>query len=153
MVRIIKLGDLIYENIEPTVIEPIEFDANGEPIKFQEAPNPILPQEPVKLSQSMSETLVWLAKQRLQKVLDEYGYYSLGDIQFYVSQNDAEAQTILNWYQTYDTAIWDYIAQNFDPIINGTQQATVDQLLQSYSDLKAIEEDIFNQSLQASPLP
>ncbi len=141
MIKLIKLGNYIYENIEPKYI-----DENGNEIWN-------VPNDFNQLTQAFVDTLVWLAKQRVHRVLEEYGYYSLGDVQFYASQNDVEAKAILGWYQAYDTAIWDYIAQNFDPIINGTQQATVGQLLQNYSDLRAVEEEIFNQSVQTSPLP
>ncbi len=152
MISVLKIGENQYlHNFEPVIQEPIAFDEYGNPIQFQE--RWIIPKDPVELAKLMADTLVWLAKQRVQRVLEEYGYYSLGDLQVYTSQNDGEAKAILSWYQAYDTAIWDYIAQNFDPIINGTQQATVDQLLQNYSDLRAIEEEIFNQSVQTNSLP
>jgi len=84
-------------------------------------------------------------KQRLQKVLEEYGYNSLGDVQLYTSQNDKEAQAILSWYQAYDDGIWNWI----DNTLPNYQ--TLDEIMQI--DIKAAEEEIFNQSLQASPLP
>ena len=152
MISILKVGQNQYlENFEPVTLEPTAFDEQGNPTEFQE--RWVIPRDPLELARLMADTLVWLAKQRVQKVLEEYGYYSLGDLQVYASQNDQEAQAILSWYQAYDRAIWDYISQNFDPIVNGTQQVTVDQILKNYSDLRAIEEEIFNQSIQTSQLP
>lgn len=93
----------------------------------------------------LQRKLLRAQKQRLQKVLEEYGYNSLGDVQLYASQNDTEAKALLGWYQAYDDGIWNWI----DNTLPNYQ--TLDELLNL--DLKAIEEEIFNQSIQASPLP
>jgi|GEM_PF-2821866 len=66
--------------------------------------------------------------QRLQKVLDQYGYKDLGDIQYWHSQDpdDPEPKGLLEWYSAYDDAIWEEIdslsgksfeeLQNYDPV-------------------------------------
>ena len=93
----------------------------------------------------LQRKLLRLQKERFQKVLEESGYNSLGDIQLYASQNDTEAKAILNWYLAYDDGIWNWI----DNTLPNYQ--TLDELLNL--DLKAIEEDIFNQSVQKASLP
>jgi len=143
MVRIIKLGELVYENIEPVVQEAVAFDEEGNPTQFQE--RWVVPNDVAELSKAIADTLVWLAGQRLKDILNKYSYYSLGDVQFYASQNDTEAQALLDWYKAYDDLIWSWIDNDLP------NYQTVEELLQI--DLKALEEDLFNQSVQTSPLP
>jgi hypothetical protein len=47
----------------------------------------------------LSETLKYLEFQHLQKVLDQYGYKDLGDVQYWHSQNpnDPEPKGLLEW--------------------------------------------------------
>ena len=143
MIRIIKLGELVYENIEPVVQEAVAFDEEGNPTQFQE--RWVVPNDVAELSKAIADTLVWLAGQRLKDILNKYSYYSLGDVQFYASQNDTEAQALLDWYKAYDDLIWSWIDNDLP------NYQTVEELLQI--DLKALEEDLFNQSVQTSPLP
>ncbi len=133
MVKIIKLGNLIYENIEPKII-----DENGNE-------NWNIPNDLIQLKTALSDTLTWLEKQRLNQILDKYSYNGLADVQFYASQNDTEAQSILAWYQAYDDLIWQYIDNDLAAFTN------IDELLQI--DMKNIEEQIYEQSIQTSPLP
>ncbi|WP_456400119.1 hypothetical protein [Persephonella sp.] len=93
----------------------------------------------------IQKKLLQLQKQRLQNILDQYGYNGLADVQFYASQNDHEAQTLLNWYSTYDNLLWSYIDNDLAAF------TSVDELLQI--DMKNIEQQIYEQSIQASPLP
>ncbi len=135
MITIIKLGNLIYENIEAKTI-----DEEG-----NETWN--VPNDPVQLRNALSDTLTWLAKQRLERILDEYSYNGLADVQFYANQAtpDQEAQSILNWYSEYDTQIWSYIDNDLQSITN------IEELLQI--DMKNIEQQIYEQSIATSPLP
>lgn len=89
--------------------------------------------------------LLQLEKQRLNQICDQYGYNGLSDIQLYASKNDQEAQAILNWYQAYDDAIWNWLDNEL------TNISDLNQLLQL--DLKAVEQQIFDQSIQTAPLP
>jgi len=94
--------------------------------------------------------LIKMQKERMRNILDQYGYNSLGDVQLYASQNDLEAQQILNWYTNtnsngYDDLIWNWIETQLP------QYQTVDELLSI--DLRQVEEEIFNQSVQNNPLP
>ena len=143
MIRVIKLGELVYENIEPVVQEAVAFDEEGNPTQFQE--RWVVPNDVAELSKAIADTLVWLAGQRLKDILNKYSYYSFGDVQFYASQNDTEAQALLDWYKAYDDLIWSWIDNDLP------NYQTVEELLQI--DLKALEEDLFNQSVQTSPLP
>ena len=91
--------------------------------------------------------LLALQKQRIQNTLDQYGYLSLGDIQFYTNQAtpDQEAVALLNWYSAYDDLIWQYIDNDLAAF------TSVDELLQI--DMKNIEQQIYEQSITTSPLP
>ena len=148
MVRVVKLGDLIYENLEPVIQEPVAFDEQGNPTQFQE--RSLLPTTKAELIQVVTDTILFLEKQRLQKVLSQYGYNSLGDVQLYASQNDAEAQAILSFYTNsngngYDDLIWNYI----DSLPNKTKA----DILNDLQDLIAVEESIFQQAVANNPLP
>lgn len=133
MIRIIKLGNLIYENIEAKTI-----DENGNEVWN-------VPNDPVQLKNTLADTLAWLSKQRVNNILDSYQYNGLADVQFYTNQNDTEAQGILSWYAEYDNLIWQYIDNDLAAF------TTVDELLQI--DMKNIEQQIYEQSITTSPLP
>ena len=138
MLRVIKLGELIYENVEPRYV-----DENGKEVW-------IVPNTVSELQKALADTLAWLEKQRLQKVLDSYGYNGLADVYVYASQNDAEAQAILSWYTNsngngYDDLIWNWIENELP------KYQTVDELLSI--DLRQVEEQIYQQSVQNNPLP
>ena len=93
----------------------------------------------------IQKQLLQVEKQRLNKILDSYSYISLADVQFYTSQNDPEAQSILSWYSSYDDLIWQYIDNDLQNITN------LDDLLAL--DIKAVEKQIFDTSIQTAPLP
>jgi len=100
-----------------------------------------------KILQQKEKELLLLEKQRLSQILDQYGYNGLADVQFYANQTtpDQEAQALLKWYQAYDDGIWNYITVNLSKI------TTIKKLLAL--DLKAVEEQIYQQSIKTSPLP
>jgi len=144
MIKILKIDqNTILENFEPVIQEPVEFDQDGNPTKFQE--RWIIPQDVNQLKAMIKDTLTWLEKQKIQQICDKYGYNGLSDIQFYANQNDTEAQQLLDWYQTYDDLIWNWIDNELP------KYTTIDELLAL--DMKQIEKDLFNQSIQQSPLP
>lgn len=64
---------------------------------------------------------------------------------FMLLKTTEEAQTLLDWYSTYDNLIWSYIDNDLAAF------QTVDELLQI--DMKNIEQQIYEQSIQTSPLP
>jgi len=102
------------------------------------------------LRELIEKELLNMEKRRIQKILDSYGYNSLGDLQVYASQNDQEAKAILSWYTNsngngYDDLIWNWIENELP------KYQTVDELLSV--DLRQVEEEIFNQSVQNNPLP
>lgn len=98
-----------------------------------------------ELKQEAQKRLVQYEKQRLQKILDEYSYIDLSDVQLYANQNDTEAQAILSWYQAYDDLVWSYIDNDLEAF------TSVDGLLAI--DMKNIEEQIYQQSIEQNPLP
>ena len=98
-----------------------------------------------KIKEQKKKEILQFEKQRLQKVCDEYGYNGLADVSFYANQNDEEAKAILDWYQAYDDLIWSYIDNDLSAF------TSVDELLAI--DMKNIEEQIYQQSIQQSPLP
>ena len=104
----------------------------------------------VVIRSELERQLLELEMKRLDNILKQYGYNSLGDVQLYASRNDSEAQAILNFYTNsngngYDDLIWDWI----DNTLPNYQ--TVDELLAI--DIKAVEERIYQQALQNNPLP
>ncbi len=99
----------------------------------------------IEKRRELVSSLLQLEKQRLQNICDQYAYNGLADVQFYASQNDQEAQAILNWYQSYDDLIWSYIDNDLSAFTD------FEELLQI--DMKNIEEQIYQQSIQQSPLP
>ena len=148
MIKVIKLGNKLYRNFNPVTYEPIAFDEQGNPTQFQE--KNLLPSTQTELAQIVMETMLVLARDRLRNVLETYGYNSLGDVQLYASQNDPEAQAILNFYTNansngYDDLLWNYI--------DSLATMTVDQLMADLQDLMAVEESIFQQAVANNPLP
>jgi hypothetical protein len=67
--------------------------------------------EVIGLKELINEELKNLEFQRLQKVLDQYGYKDLGDIRFWADQDpdDPEPKGLLEWYSVYDDLIWSEI--------------------------------------------
>jgi len=152
------------ERIYPTIPEDVFMRANSNSKVFIQIPDdqiPVFPNgcehwtynattntvEPdfIKIKECLSEKLLSLQKERLRRILDQYGYIDLADVQLYASQNDTEAQALLSWYQGYDDRIWNWIDNTL------TSLKTLDEIIQI--DIKSVEEEIFNQSMQASPLP
>jgi len=97
------------------------------------------------LNELIQNQFLQLEKQRLNKILDTYGYNGLSDIQFYASQNDEEAKALLEWYKNYDDGIWNWIDNDLQAI------TALEELLDL--DLRHIEEQIFKNSIKTNPLP
>jgi sulfur relay (sulfurtransferase) DsrF/TusC family protein len=104
-----------------------------------------------KLSQQKKEEILSLEKQRLNKILDTYDYNGLADVQLSKQTGQAngedvsEETALLSWYESYDNLIWSWINNNL------TEAQTLEELLSL--DIKQIEQDIFNNSIQKNPLP
>ncbi len=142
MVRILKVGNLFVENFPAVELVEVGQDQNGNPI-LEERQN--LPQTEEELREAIKDTILYLQRRRMEKIYDEYEYNGLSDIQVYAQQNDSEAQALLSLYLDYDNGIWAYI--------DSLQNKTYEELLQDAYDLYAIEERIYQQSLQNNPLP
>lgn len=142
MIKLVKIGEEIFQNVEDPLKELSGLDENGEPI-FQE--RKLLPDTKGELVQIVTDTLLFLQRQRLNDVLKIYGYNSLGDVNFYASKNDTEAQALASWYEAYDTGIWNYI--------NSLNTKTKSQILADLQDMIAVEEQIFQNAVANNPLP
>jgi len=59
--------------------------------------------------QNIEKFLIDLEKNRVNEILKEYGYLSLGDVVIYADKGDAEAISLLRWYKKYDDAVWQWI--------------------------------------------
>ncbi len=102
--------------------------------------------------QQLQKQLLNLEKQRFQNVCEQYGYNGLADVQFYANQTtpDPEAQAILTFYSNangngYDDLVWDWITNTLPTY------KTLKKLLSL--DMKAIEEQIYQQATANNPLP
>ncbi len=92
MIRIIKLGDLIYENIEPKYI-----DENGKEVWN-------VPNDPDQLKQAMVDTLKWLTDRYFYNEAKKRGdYINMGEIVYDASQGDPDAEFLKALYD----AIWE----------------------------------------------
>ncbi len=142
--------DIPKDAIEITEQQWLEFINNQGQRKWDFTKNDVVVYEPPlpslnELKKQKQKELLLYEKQRLQKILDSYGYISLADVQFYASQNDQEAQAILSWYQTYDDLIWSYIDNDLAAFTSVEELNSIN--------MKNIEQQIYQQSIQQSPLP
>jgi len=135
MIRILKLGNIIYENFEPKQLIPV-YDEDGNIVDYQEVWT--IPTDIDTLKQAVIDTLIWLEKQRVNKILERFGYLSMADVLFYAQDPDSphyeEAKMLMERYKEYDNAIWEFI-ENLNP-------RSIDDLLEL--DLIQIEESVFN---------
>ncbi len=143
MIRVLKIGNLIYENFEPKILVPTKYDENGNPIEFREELVEFFPKTQKELAKAIADTLSYLEFKRLQEVLDQYGYKDLGDVQYWHSQDpdDPEPKGLLEWYSAYDDAIWEEI--------DNLQNKTFEEL-KDY-DPVAVENQIFERTKEKLP--
>jgi len=110
--------------------------------------NQPLPQyTPQELKQKLQSEILSLRRQRINQVIvQQYEYDDLADVQAYLNDPNlqTECQALINWYLVYDDLVWDWI-DNILPTIPDNDLETID--------VKLIEEDLYNQSIQQSPLP
>lgn len=67
---LLKIGDIVYENLEPTVAVPVKFNENGMPVTFEEKPNPLIPNDPEKLKHVFKDTISWFTDRYIQSQLN-----------------------------------------------------------------------------------
>ena len=143
--RILKVGDTVYENFKPKIAVPVKFDEKGKPIEFQERFLFPIFEDRNQLKIALANTLSWLEKQRVNEILDKYGYIALDDVRYYNSKNpnDPEAKGLLEWYEAYDDAIWNWIDNELP------KYQSVEELLTL--NLKQIEREIFEKTKSLLP--
>ena len=78
MIRLVKIGNVIYENIELYVTESKfdetgfpKFDETGSPVDFRVVLNPILPSDLETAKQIMKDTVDWFTTQYIKRKFDE----------------------------------------------------------------------------------
>lgn len=125
MIRIIKLGNLIYENIEPKVIDENEVWN--------------VPQNEEQLRTCMIDTLNWLTDRYFYAEAEKRGgYKNMGEINYDADQGDPDAQFLRKLYD----AIWAK-EEELEGLIG---QKTFDELLAL--DLKKLCEEEYNKVVQ-----
>jgi hypothetical protein len=67
MIKLIKIGNLIYRNIEPKVLVPVQFNEEGFPVKYKE--KWVIPNDVKELKFCILDTLGWLVDQKIQRIL------------------------------------------------------------------------------------
>ena len=101
------------------------------------------------VGKEIQKQILLLEEQRLQEILNKYGYTSLADVMYYAQvQSDEEAKALLNWYSNsegngYDDLIWDWIDNELP------KYQTIEELLSI--DLKQIETQIFEKTKDLLP--
>ena len=102
---------------------------------------------PQELRQKLKSEILALRLQRINEVItNQYGYDNLADVQTYLSDSNlqAECQALINWYLAYDDLVWNWI-DNTLPTIADADLETID--------VKVLEQQIYEQSIQTAPLP
>ena len=122
MIEVLVVNGIVYENIEEQIyVFPEAVDENTENLQPIKIPNPIIPTDAETLRKAIKDTVLYLAKQRIQKFLFENGYHDLGDLFYYAQQNDEEAQELLHRYQMFDSFIWNFLDtlndKNYDELL------------------------------------
>lgn len=130
MIKLLKIGDTIYENYELKTIIPVEFDEEGNPIKFEE----VYTIDIQNLREYIKDTVLWYAKVLIERKLNEEHYHNLGDVLIYKDKNAQDAIDLYNWYLNFDGLVWDWI-KNVLPNISEDELLNIDvrQLLLSFS--------------------
>jgi len=138
-IRVNSRGKLKYIKVEkfpPCKFETWKYNPNTKEIEIDKE------RFTIKARKVFSEKLKNLEFQRLQQILNKYGYKDLGDVQYWYMQNpnDLEPKGLLDWYVLYDDTIWKEInnlqnrtydsLKNYDPIIVENQifELTKDKL-------------------------
>ena len=127
--RILKVGHNVLVDFKPKRLIPTSYDEQGNPTEFQE----VYVFDPTKLKDYVKDTVIWLAKETIQKKLSEEGFYSIGDVLVYKDRNDQDAIQLYEWYISFDTAVWDWIE-------NTLPKLSEEELLEI--DLKSLVENL-----------
>ncbi len=100
-----------------------------------------------ELRQKLKVDMLSLRQQRINQVIvQQYQYDNLADVQTYLNDPNlqAECQALINWYLAYDDLVWNWIDVELPTIADANLEAV---------DVNAVEQSLFNQSIQTAPLP
>jgi len=94
--------------------------------------------DPAPLIAVLCDLLIEQERKRTVSLLRQYGYFGIGDIQYWHSQDpdDPEPKGLLEWYSAYDDAIWEEI--------DNLQNKTFEEL-KDYDPVE-VEQKIFEQT-------
>ena len=136
MIRVIKVGEQIFENIEPKTLKPVKFDEQGDPIQFEEQWTiPELANE-AKARECFIDTLNWLTDRYFYaEAKARGGYLNMGEIEHDAAQGDSDAQFLR---QLYD-AVW----AKEEELEAELSQMTLQQLLEL--DLESFSRSAYDQ--------
>ena len=72
-IKLLKVGDTIYSDVEPVLMQPTKFDESGIPVEFTEVKNPLLPESVDELRKLLKDTLDWVTEQYIKKQIAAIG--------------------------------------------------------------------------------
>lgn len=121
MIKLLKIGNAIYENYELITLKPTEFDENGNPTKFEE----VYTIDLQNLREYIKDTVLWYAKILIERTLNQKHYHSLGDVLIYKENNDEEAVKLYNWYLNFENLVWNWLENEF-PNISDDELLNID---------------------------
>jgi len=136
MIGIIKIGNAIYERIEPKVVIPTKFDENGNPIEFEERwAIPELANEETA-RKCFIDTLNWLTDRYFYAEAKTRGdYLNMGEIIYDAQAGDPDA--------TFLKALYDAVWAKEEELEKQLEEMTLDQLLEL--DLEAWAREAYDQ--------
>lgn len=111
MIRLIKVGDVVYENVSPVTFDIV----NTEEGAYQFIENPLFAQS--KLKDYVKDTVLWLKGRKVEERLKRAGFISLGDV-IAMKDIDPEAERIYNWYVQFSQRVKTFLEDSLPTMTN-----------------------------------
>lgn len=70
----------------------------------------------------IAEQALMLAKEIVNRKLQEYGYYNLGDLKIYADIGVQEAQELFEWYLQFEAKLWSWLGDDLPQMNDGELQ-------------------------------
>lgn len=121
MIKLLKVGDTVYENYNLITLIPTEFDEEGNPTRFEE----VYTIDLQNLREYIKDTVLWYTKVLIERKLNQKHYHSLGDVLIYKERNDEEAVELYNWYLNFENLVWNWLENEF-PNISDNELLNID---------------------------